>query len=75
MGKRRKMLHRIEFLSLLFGKEIPRGEREKNLPGKGESILPRKGKIIPLPGKGNSPQGNGKRIPSTGKRKIIPPPG
>jgi hypothetical protein len=53
MEKGRRMLHRMYFLSLLFGKESPvEKKREKNLPRKGEIILPRKGKIIPHMGMG-----------------------
>jgi hypothetical protein len=68
MEKGRRMLHRMYFLSLLFGKEIPRGEREKNLPGKGESILPRKEKRIPPPGKEKRiPPGEGEENLSHGE--------
>jgi hypothetical protein len=49
MGKRRKMLHRIDFLSLLFGKESPvekgkrisQGKGKASSQGKGRESLPR----------------------------------
>jgi hypothetical protein len=58
-GQREENASQNVFPFSTLWERIPRVEREKNLPGKGESILPRKWKILP-------PPGNGKRFPLRG---------